>query len=109
MERPERYNCVCSKYNFGQPHLVSTATWYRHLQEARSDEERQRMQDARLQVPLGTVTAKPKRSAARRRTNVPPAQKRPLEDHDPEDALGSNKRGRSEVYFIILSFLPIAN
>ncbi|KAG1798952.1 uncharacterized protein HD556DRAFT_1305800 [Suillus plorans] len=30
--------CVCSRYNFGRPHSVSTATWRRHLQEAPEDE-----------------------------------------------------------------------
>ncbi|KAF9232879.1 hypothetical protein BU15DRAFT_90555 [Melanogaster broomeanus] len=35
-----RYNCVCTKHNFGRPHLVSLATWYRHLQGASSDDER---------------------------------------------------------------------
>ncbi|KAF8834252.1 hypothetical protein BDN67DRAFT_1049049, partial [Paxillus ammoniavirescens] len=43
------YNCVCAKYNFGRPHLISSTTWYRHLEEATSDEERQRMHNAKSQ------------------------------------------------------------
>ncbi|KIJ60706.1 hypothetical protein HYDPIDRAFT_32123 [Hydnomerulius pinastri MD-312] len=31
------------KYNFGLPHLVSHATWYRHLNEAGSEEEKHRI------------------------------------------------------------------
>lgn len=45
--------CVCSKYNYGLPHEVSSATWYRHLDEATTQEEKQRIRSARA---LGVLT-----------------------------------------------------
>ncbi|KAG1744283.1 hypothetical protein EDB19DRAFT_2037989 [Suillus lakei] len=44
--------CVCSKYNHGLPHNVSSATWYRHLDEATTQEEKQRIQSVKA---LGVV------------------------------------------------------
>lgn len=64
-------NCVCSSYNFGQPHIVSYATWYRHLQEARSDEERRTMQDAKFHG-LNSSTRRARGTASRRRNNLLP-------------------------------------
>ena len=42
-----RYNCVCIKHNFGLPHLVSSSAWHRHLDQASSEEERQRIREAK--------------------------------------------------------------
>ncbi|KIO04827.1 hypothetical protein M404DRAFT_142201, partial [Pisolithus tinctorius Marx 270] len=39
--------CVCKKYNFGRPHPVSHSTWYQHINEAETDEEKQRIQSAK--------------------------------------------------------------
>ncbi|KIJ17975.1 hypothetical protein PAXINDRAFT_9063, partial [Paxillus involutus ATCC 200175] len=74
-----RYNCVCAKYNFGRLHLISSTTWYRHLEEATSDEERQRMHNAKSQFhpPTNPPTNGRSRGAVgRRRNNVLPTQKR---------------------------------
>lgn len=64
-----RFNCTCSKHNFGRPHSVSVATWYRHLQEAGSEEERRRIQDARFDGSEGSEPSLPRRARGRRRTN----------------------------------------
>jgi hypothetical protein len=53
LDKTPRYVCVCSKYNNGQPHEVSSATWYRHLQEASTDEEKQRIRSVNA---LGGIT-----------------------------------------------------
>ncbi|KIK95744.1 hypothetical protein PAXRUDRAFT_776254 [Paxillus rubicundulus Ve08.2h10] len=44
-----QYNCVCAKYNFRCPHLISSTTWCCLLEEATSDEERQCMHNAKSQ------------------------------------------------------------
>ena len=44
----QRYNCVCSNYNYGRPHPVSFATFHRHLKQASSEEEKKRIQDAKF-------------------------------------------------------------
>ncbi|KIO09934.1 hypothetical protein M404DRAFT_930908, partial [Pisolithus tinctorius Marx 270] len=45
----DQYNCVCTKYGFGHLHKVSTrTTWLQHLNEAPTNEERQRIRLARL-------------------------------------------------------------
>ena len=41
------YNCVCLKHNFSIPHVVSSATWYCHFEEASSPEEYERMRAAK--------------------------------------------------------------
>ena len=71
----QKLNCVCSKYNFGRPHLVSTTTWYRHLQEAGSEEERQQIHAAKLDD-LPANTRRPRGIATRRRNNTLPTNKR---------------------------------
>jgi hypothetical protein len=38
-----RHVCVCSKYNEGRPHEVSNTTLYRHIREASTEEEKQRI------------------------------------------------------------------
>ncbi|KAG1754432.1 hypothetical protein EDB19DRAFT_654064 [Suillus lakei] len=44
--------CVCSKYNHGLPHNISSTTWYRHLDEATTQEEKQRIRSVKA---LGVV------------------------------------------------------
>jgi len=43
------YNCVCIKHNFGLPHLVSSSAWHWHFDQASSEEERQRIREAKYQ------------------------------------------------------------
>ena len=43
-----RFNCVCIRHGFGQPHIVSSTTFFRHLQDASSEEERARIQAAKF-------------------------------------------------------------
>lgn len=47
-ESTARCVCSCSKYNFGKPHTVSLATWYRHINEAETETEKQRIRSARV-------------------------------------------------------------
>ncbi|KIK11576.1 hypothetical protein PISMIDRAFT_19410 [Pisolithus microcarpus 441] len=47
-ESTARCVCSCSKYNFGKPHTVSLATWYRHIDEAQTETEKQRIRSARV-------------------------------------------------------------
>jgi len=68
----QRYNCVCSSHNFGQPHVVSSMTWYRHFQEARSEEERGWMQNAKFDGLNQSSARRARGTAARRRNNVLP-------------------------------------
>ena len=86
-----RYNCVCSRHNFGLPHLVSSTTWYRHLSEAGSDEERARMNAAKLDInAISGGSGNPVRPrryrglALRRHNNVPPVRKTVREASTPE-------------------------
>ncbi|KAG1811150.1 uncharacterized protein BJ212DRAFT_557504 [Suillus subaureus] len=41
------YVCLCTKHNLGQPHRVAKSTWHRHLQEASTEEEREKMRTGR--------------------------------------------------------------
>jgi hypothetical protein len=41
-----KFICVYRKHNFGQPHTISRSTWYEHLQQAETTEEKTRMQAA---------------------------------------------------------------
>ncbi|KIK77880.1 hypothetical protein PAXRUDRAFT_51659, partial [Paxillus rubicundulus Ve08.2h10] len=101
------YNCVCAKYNFGCPHLISSTPWYHHLEEATSDEERQRMHNAKSQFhpPANPPTDGRSRGAVgRRRNNVLPTQKSGREidasqwdSADPESHMP--KRGRQQDEF----------
>ena len=89
----QRYNCVCSTHNFGQPHIVSSATRYRHYQEASADEQ-QRMQAAKFD---GVASSSNRRggTASRRRNNVLPAtQKRVREPGEILVSASPDKRVR---------------
>ncbi|KAG8218061.1 hypothetical protein J3R82DRAFT_6268 [Butyriboletus roseoflavus] len=60
------YNCVCIKHNFGLPHLVSSPAWHRHLDQASSEEERQRIHKAKYQgLPQPSRGTGPRRQPAR--------------------------------------------
>ena len=85
----QRYNCVCSE-SFGQPHVVSLATWYRHYQ-AVSAEEREWMQCAKLDRPRGTASC--------RRNGVLPVQKRARERQVPTSPDKRGLQGEPEVFF----------
>ncbi|KAG1884124.1 hypothetical protein F4604DRAFT_1919966 [Suillus subluteus] len=41
-----KFVCVCEKYGLGRPHSVSKSTWYQHLQQASTEEEKTRMRVA---------------------------------------------------------------
>ena len=45
------YVCLCLKHNFGHPHSVSKATWYCHIEEAKTEEEKQRLRASRADRP----------------------------------------------------------
>jgi hypothetical protein len=71
----QRYNCICSAHNFGQPHLVSPATWYHHFEEAQTDEEQERMRSVQFDG-LNNSSARRRGTASRRHNNALPIQKR---------------------------------
>jgi hypothetical protein len=41
-----RHIFACTKYNSGQPHEVSYTSWNRHLNEATTEEEKEKMHTA---------------------------------------------------------------
>ncbi|KIK13056.1 hypothetical protein PISMIDRAFT_119622 [Pisolithus microcarpus 441] len=47
-ESTTRCICSCSKYNFGKPHTVSLATWYCHIDEAKTETEKQCIHSTRV-------------------------------------------------------------
>ncbi|KAF8833937.1 hypothetical protein BDN67DRAFT_992757 [Paxillus ammoniavirescens] len=99
-----RYNCVCAKYNFRCLHLISSTTWYHHLQEVNSDKEQQCMLIAKSQLhpPTNSPTDGRSRGAVGHRCkNVLPTQKQGQETEgshwdfaDPEPHM--HKRGRQQ-------------
>lgn len=96
----QRYNCVCSNYNYGRPHPVSSATFHRHLNQARSEEEKQRIQDAKFD---GIDRPNPRRSrgtATRRRDN--------RQAHEPQELRASVDR-QQELPDVCISFLSITS
>lgn len=46
-EATSQYLCVCSKYNNGLPHEVSSTTLYHHLDEATTEEEKQHIRSVK--------------------------------------------------------------
>ena len=96
----QRYNRVCSE-NFGQPHVVSLATWYRHYQAA-SAEEREQMQRAKLDGITSSSDCRPRGTASHRRNGILPVQKRARELGEGQVSASPDKRGRQgepEVFF----------
>ena len=89
----QRYNCVCSTYNFGRPHVVSSTTWYRHFQEASADEQ-QRMQDAKFDNVAPPSNHRARGTASRRRNSILPTQKRARELGEAQAPPPPDKRGR---------------
>lgn len=80
----QRYNCVCSGYNYGRPHPVSSATFHRHLRQARSEEEKKCIQDAKFDGLDRPVPHRSRGTASRRRDNqrdnIRPAQVQELDE-----------------------------
>ena len=85
----QRYNCLCSAYNFGQPHLVSPTTWYRHFEEAQTDEEQEWMQNAKFDG-LNNSSARCRGTTSHRCNNALLVQKRACEV-DAQDTLAPEK------------------
>jgi len=81
--QPTEYVCLCLKHNFGRPHLVSKATWYRHIEEAETEEEKQRLRASRADRPSVHTT---------RAATIQAMVKRRLEDASQH--VGRRKRAR---------------
>ncbi|KIK35849.1 hypothetical protein CY34DRAFT_26510 [Suillus luteus UH-Slu-Lm8-n1] len=60
-----KLECICNKYRYGRPHPVSRSTWYQHIQEAGSEEERQKF-DFIKKLPPGARHAATIRALAKR-------------------------------------------
>ncbi|KAG2029643.1 hypothetical protein BDR03DRAFT_987633 [Suillus americanus] len=43
-----RFLCVCTKYDYGQPHEVSYTSRYRHLNEATTEEEKEKVHTVKI-------------------------------------------------------------
>jgi len=66
--QPPEYVCLCLKHNFGRPHSVSKATWYRHIEEAETEEEKQRLRASRVdQLTVHTIRAATIQAMVKRR------------------------------------------
>ncbi|KAI6011095.1 hypothetical protein PISMIDRAFT_124275, partial [Pisolithus microcarpus 441] len=87
-----RYICNCSKYNFGKPHPVSLATWYRHVDEADTETEKQLLRSTRVRQAAPHLT----RTVRRRRDIVQAMAKRRLETvEDARHHIGRRKHGQA--------------
>ncbi|KIN97645.1 hypothetical protein M404DRAFT_91800, partial [Pisolithus tinctorius Marx 270] len=96
------YVCVCSKYNFGQPHPVSKATWYRHFTEAETEEEKERLRSSQVRPHAGHGSEK----LAHRAAVIQAMAKRRLETI--EDGHCKHARTHENVSsFIFHSDLPV--
>ncbi|KAG1847252.1 hypothetical protein C8R48DRAFT_547524, partial [Suillus tomentosus] len=84
-----KFICICSKHNFGRPHTILRTTWYEHLQQAETTEEKTRMQAARH----GTNEAAP--SATRRAAIAQELAKRSREISDAK-RVRHRKRARND-------------
>ena len=90
-QQSTEYICLCIKHNFGRPHQVSKATWYRHIEEAETKEEKQRLRSSRPDRPSGNTTG---RCAATIQAMV----KRWLETvEDARHHVGHRKRARIQI------------
>ncbi|KAG2358592.1 hypothetical protein BDR07DRAFT_1489262 [Suillus spraguei] len=47
LDNTRQCTCVCKK-NFGRPHIISLATWYQHLQQAETDEEKEQIRAGKI-------------------------------------------------------------
>ncbi|KAG1745050.1 uncharacterized protein EDB91DRAFT_1345885, partial [Suillus paluster] len=122
-----RFLCVCTKYNRGQPHEVSYTSWYRHLNEATTEEEKQKMHTAKAfglkvlpisdpsvqasgssghpvpstggleDVPAGDVHDMSLSASARRAATLRALAKRARESADSQRFVGRRKRAKTEV------------
>ncbi|KAI5994392.1 hypothetical protein EDD15DRAFT_2196016 [Pisolithus albus] len=94
LESTTRYICSCSKYNFGRPHPVSKATFYRHINEADTDEEKERLRATKTRegFDLGRQAAP---TVGRRAAILQAMAKRRGETvEDPRQHVGRRKRAR---------------
>ncbi|KAI6026687.1 hypothetical protein BKA83DRAFT_4124309 [Pisolithus microcarpus] len=86
--------CSCSKYNFGKLHTVSLATWYRHIDEADTETEKQRIHSARVRQATPHLTG-PNVSVRGRAAIIQAMAKRRIETvEDVRHRMGHRKRAR---------------
>ncbi|KAG1822727.1 uncharacterized protein BJ212DRAFT_1477142 [Suillus subaureus] len=52
IDLPVGYMCVCKRHNGSCPHAVSRSTWYKHLQAAETEEERDTIHARNLSLNL---------------------------------------------------------
>ncbi|KAG1866996.1 hypothetical protein C8R48DRAFT_599867, partial [Suillus tomentosus] len=84
-----RFFCVCTKYNHGQPHEVSYTSWYRHLNEATTEEEKQKMHTAKaFGLEALTIPDPPAQASGK-------LAKRARESADSQRFVGRRKRAKT--------------
>lgn len=107
IEATSRYLCVCSTYNNGLPHEVSSATLYRHLDEATTEEEKHRIRSAKAlgaialslndpPIPQSTDTNIPIPRGARRADTLRGLAQRARESEGSNGRAGRRKRAKIE-------------
>lgn len=98
-----RYICVYRKYNQGQSRMFSGTTWRRHLEEANTEDERERMRTGRalnghgipaFSVPPAESSALVLPPSARRLDAIRVLTKRARENAELSRKVGRRKRAK---------------
>ena len=90
-QRSTEYICLCIKHNFGHLHQVSKATWYRHIEEAETEEEKQCLRSSRPDRPSGNTMG-------RHTATIQAMVKRRLETvEDARHHVGCRKQARIQI------------
>jgi len=105
IEATSRYLCICNRYNNGLPHEVSSATLYCHLDEATTEEEKQRICSAKAlgsialtlsnpPIPQSFATDTPLSRGARRAETLRALVQRARESEGSNHRAGRRKRAK---------------
>jgi hypothetical protein len=90
------WTCICVKYGYGLPHKVLKTTWYRHLDQASSDEEKRKICSTQANHDVWAIIQTiPAWRELADMGSVVSASKRTLDGPDQTDGL-SRKRQRND-------------